>query len=118
MFFFRGFRDFSRREVHFMNGMSRANADAFPAQSTCAEVDVCQVVFEGYGLKWAFFHALATSDTSHCTGFAGDISLVLVHAANEDSPIFRPFVSQLDDVSRTGFHASTTSHALLVSNDR
>ena len=119
VFRFRGcrFRDLSRREVYLVDSVCRAYAYTLAAKFALAEIDVGQVVFQGDSLEWTFFDAFSTTDASDCTSLAGDIPLVLVHAAHENTAVFRTFVPQFDDVSRAGFHAGTAGNTFLVGND-
>ena len=86
------FGDFPGRKINLVNGVCRTNTDTFPAKSTLAEVDLCQVVFQCDRFEWTLFRAFSTSDAGCCTSFTGNISFVFVHATNENSPIFHSFV--------------------------
>ena len=100
-----------------MDSVCRAYAHALPAKFALAEIDVSQIVFQGDCLERTFLDTFPATDTGGGTSLAGDVPLVFVHAAYENTAVFRTFVPQLDDVSRAGFHASTAGNTFLVGND-
>ena len=100
-----------------MDRVCRAYAHALPAKFTLAEVDVSQVVVQGNCLERTFFDAFSTTDAGNRTSFAGDVSLVFVHATHENPAIFGTLVSQFDNVSRASFDASTAGNTIFFGNN-
>ena len=101
-----------------MNGSGGAYADTFPAQAAFVIVDISQVVFKSDRLERTFFHTFAAADTGHFTCFAGNAAFIFIYTGNEYPAVFRPFVAQFDNISRTGFYTGPAGYAFIIRHFR
>ena len=87
---------------------------ALTAQATLLVIDVSQIVLDGDSTEVTLLLALATSDTTYCTGLHSCRTLVLVYTTYEYSTILRALLTKFDNVARTCFYAGSARCTLVV----
>src|SRR5574344_700705 len=107
---------FARWKVQLVYCMRWANSYAFATHLTFVKVDVCNVVFNCYCIKGTLFGTFATSNASSSTSLTSNTSFVLVYTRDPNATVLWTLVAQLNDVFRTSFYTSATSHTLLIIN--
>ena len=93
--------------------MLRTYRYTLTTQTALLEVDVSEVVLNGYSTEVTLLLTLSTSDTAYLTGLHGYRTLVLVDTRHKDSPTLRTLLTELDDVTRTSLDTSAARGTLL-----
>ena len=107
---FSGYRNrFFGWKIDLHNGAGGTFGYTFPAQFALIKIDICQEIFNFYGLKSTYFYALVTPDARHLTRFARYSALICVHAAYIDAAPLWPFIPRFKQFFGASFHAGAAS---------
>ena len=105
-----------RREIYSHDGSGGTYLLALAARTTLLRVDVRQIALDGNSPKRTLLLTLAATDTSGCTCLLGSRPLVAIDTADIHTSALRPFLANLDDVTRTCLGTSSTSGTEILVN--
>ena len=101
------------REIQGNNGAGRTHTLTLAAETALVRVNVTEVAGHGNGFKLTFLRTFTASDAGCLAVLLCDGSLVLVDTPHKYPTALGTFLSQLNNVARTGLHTCTAGGALL-----
>ena len=90
--------------------MARTCSHTLTTQTTFVLVYISHSPFNGYCSKWALTSTLSTTYARGIAYLHRSSSLIVVAARHIDTTVSYALVAQLNEMSRTSFHARATTH--------